>query len=145
MKKEMSKRNVKALGLLVVVAIALGGIGFVYAQTNSNDEITCLGVGPQSLLNGNGFWSQLTEEQKTALYDEAQSMLDSGATPEEIREMKASMLAEWGIEAPLWSGPHNGESGPHGNMFRDGTGRGSQYRRGGARGNHYNGNCPYTN
>jgi len=145
MKKEMSKRNMKSLGLLVVVAIALGGIGFVYAQTNSTDEITCLDAGPQSILNGNGFWSQLTEEQRDALYDETQSMQDSGATPEEIREMKASMLAEWGIEAPLWSGPHNGESGFHGNMFRDGTGRGSQYRRGGARGNHSKGNCPYTN
>ncbi|MBD3171628.1 hypothetical protein GF326_04085 [Candidatus Bathyarchaeota archaeon] len=141
----MSKRNMKALGLLLVVAIALGGISFVYAQTNSTNEITCQGNGPQSLLNGNGFWGQLTEEQRDDLYAEAQSMLDSGSTPEEIREMKASMLVEWGIEAPLWSGPHNGESGPHGNMFRDGTGRGSQYRSGGARGNHYNGNCPYTN
>ncbi|MFW6109255.1 MAG: hypothetical protein ACOC6N_02285 [archaeon] len=141
----MSKRNMKALGLLVLVAIALGGISLVYAQTNSTDEITCPGTYSHSLLNGNGFWGQLTEEQRNALYEEAQSMLDSGATPEEIREMKASILAEWGIEAPLWSGPHNGESGPHGNMLHDGTGRRSQYRRGGARGNHYNRNCPYTN
>ena len=38
-------------------------------------------------------------------------MLEAGATQEEIREMKANQLQEWGIDAPQWSGSHSGETG----------------------------------
>ncbi|MFC1803961.1 hypothetical protein ACFL0D_08370, partial [Thermoproteota archaeon] len=71
--------------------------------------------------------------QRDMLYEETQSMLEAGATHEEIREMKASMLEEWGINAPLWSGPHFGEqAGGYGKMARDGQGNGCQF---GGRGN----------
>ena len=60
-------------------------------------------------------------------------MLEAGATHEEIREMKASILEEWGLDASLWSGPHFGEQARgYSKMARDGQGNGGQF---GGRGN----------
>ena len=125
----------------------MGGIGFALAQDDSviDDTPVCDGTGVLGLMNGRGFWSQLTEEQQTQLAEQTQEMLEAGASQEEIREMKANQLQEWGIDAPQWSGPHYGSQGPHGQQLRDGSGSGGQYggRGSGNRGgNGNNGVCP---
>ena len=111
-----------------------------------HDAIVCDGTGVLGLVNGRGFWSQLTEEQRTELATMTQEMLETGESQEAIRAMKAGLLEEWGIEAPLWSGPHSGEQGPHGQQLRDGSGAGGQYGgRGNGSGNRGSGNngvCP---
>ena len=147
-KKEMNKRkNLTILGLLAVIGIVMGGIGFALAQnTASVDDLPCEGTGPLGVMNGRGFWSQLTEEQRTALFEETQLMVETGASHEEIQEMKATMHESWGIDAPLWSGPHvGGQGGGYGKMSRDGQGSGGQYGGRGAGGRGNNGVCTQTN
>jgi len=143
-KQQMKTKTITILGLMAVMAITLGGLGIAYAQTPE----TCLGTGPQSLLNAKGFWSTLTEDQRTELYDSVQTMVEEGALPEEIQAMKATRLAEWSIDTPNWRGPHEGESGPHGDLLQDGTASGVQFggrgARGGMGGMGYDGACPYT-
>jgi hypothetical protein len=74
------------------------------------------------------FWSQLSEEKKDLLYEKIQSLLEAGASHEEIREMKASILEEWGFDASLWNGPHFDEQiGGNGKMARDGQRSGNQF------------------
>ena len=124
MNKNMNTRKMTFIGLLAVLAISIGGVGFVLAQSEEAVTYPCEGDGPVGLLMGRGFWSQLTEEQSAELLASSQEMMESGAAPEEIREMKANMLDEWGIEAPLWGGPHYGEQGQGGYGGRGGGGRG---------------------
>ena len=146
----MSKRNLTTIGILAVIAIAISGIGFALAQDAEtvDETLPCDGTGPIGLMNGRGFWSQLTEEQATILAEQTQEMVAAGASHEEIMEMKAALLEEWGIDAPQWSGPHYGErAGGYGKIFCD---RGEGGIRDGGRGNGgmgrgNNGNCPYTN
>jgi len=133
MNKNMNTRKMTFIGLLAVLAISIGGVGFVLAQSEEAVTYPCEGDGPVGLLMGRGFWSQLTEEQSAELLASSQEMMESGAAPEEIREMKANMLDEWGIEAPLWGGPHYGEQGQGGYGGRGGgrgygkMSRGGQY------------------
>ena len=146
----MSKRNLTTIGILAVIAIAISGIGFALAQDAEtvDETLPCDGTGPIGLMNGRGFWSQLTEEQATVLAEQTQEMVAAGASHEEIMEMKAALLEEWGIDAPQWSGPHYGEqAGGYGKMLRDGSGSGQRYggRGNGGMGRGNNGNCPYTN
>ena len=142
----MNKRNLTIMGL-AIIAIMMGGIGFVLAQDTTTTAAVCDGTGAQlGLMSGRGFWSQLTEEQRTALAEQTQAMIDAGATQEEIQAMKASMLQEWGIDAPLWGGPHmGGVGGGYGQQLRDGSGSGRQMGGRGNGGQGYNGECPYTN
>lgn len=145
--KQMNTKKNTILGLLAVIAIVMGGIGFALAQDDSviDDTPVCDGTGVLGLMNGRGFRSQLTEEQQTQLAEQTQEMLEAGASQEEIREMKANQLQEWGIDAPQWSGPHYGSQGPHGQQLCDGSGSGGQYggRGSGNRGgNGNNGVCP---
>ena len=131
MNKKMNTRKMTFIGLLAVLAISIGGVGFVLAQSEEAVTYPCEGDGPVGLLMGRGFWSQLTEEQRAELLTLSQEMMELGATPEEIREMKATMLDEWGIEAPLWSGPHYGEQGQGGyGGRRGGRGYGKMSRGG---------------
>ena len=125
----------------------MGGIGFALAQnTASVEDLPCEGTEPQGVMNGRGFWSQLTEEQRTVLFEETQLMVEAGATHEEIQSMKAEMLESWGIDAPLWSGPHvGGQGGGYGKMPRDGQGSGCQYGGRGAAGRGNNGVSTQTN
>ncbi len=145
--KQMNK-NKTLIGLLAAIAVIMSGIGFALAQDTtvvSDDVIVCDGTGVLGLMNGRGFWSQLTEEQRTQLATQTQEMLEAGESQEAIREMKANQLQEWGIEAPLWGGPHSDSQGPHGQQLRDGRASGSQYggRGSGTRGGSgYNGVCP---
>lgn len=145
----MSKRNLTILGLLAVITMVMGGVGFALAQdTAVVDELPCDGTGPFSLMNGRGFWAQLSEEQATMLTEQTQAMIEAGASHDEIREMKATKLQEWGIDAPQWSGPHYGEqAGGYGLRLRDGSGSGQQFggRGNGGMGRGNNGNCPITN
>ena len=121
----------------------MGGIGFAVAQdTAIVDDLVCDGSGPLGVMDGRGFWGQLSEEQSGAMTAETQSMYEAGATHEEIQAMRAEMLESWGIEAPLWSGPHVGGQGGYGRMARDGEGSGGQYGGRGAGGRGNNGVCP---
>ncbi|MFC1803654.1 hypothetical protein ACFL0D_06795 [Thermoproteota archaeon] len=134
-KKEMNiRKNLTLLGLLTVIGIVMGGIGLALAgDATSVDDLPCDDLGPKSLLHSMGFWSQLSDEQRDMLYEETQSMLEAGATHEEIHSMKAAMLESWGIDAPLWSGPHVGGQGSgYSKMARDGQGNGGRF---GGRGN----------
>ena len=92
--ENMNKRNLTTLGILAVIAIALGGIGFALAQDTTVEELPCTGTGPLGLMNGRGFWAQLTEEQATILAEQTQEMFAAGASHEEIMEMKAGLLSE---------------------------------------------------
>ncbi len=148
-----TRKTLIIFGLLAIVGAVLGGMNLVLADDTEIEDLPCKGTGIQGLLNGRGFWSQLAEEQKTVLMEETREMLEQGKTHEEIREMKELRLQEWGIDPPLWSGPHMGE-GAGGTMqrSRDGQGNGFQHRgRGngnqgqGQRGKGNNGVCPYTN
>lgn len=141
-----TRKGMTLLGLLAVIGIVVGGIGFAVAQDSVIvDDLVCDGTGPLGVLNGRGFWGQLSEEQRTALYDEAQLMYGAGASHEEVYAMKAGMLESWGVDAPLWGGSHVGGQGGYGRMARDGLGSGGQFggRGSGGRGN--NGVCPQTN
>ena len=145
-KQEMNTRKgITILGLLAVIGIVMGGIGFAAAQDPVIDDLVCDGTGPLGVLNGRGFWGQLSEEQSSALIAETQSMYEAGATHEEIQAMKAEMLESWGIEAPLWGGPHVGGQGGYGRMAQDGVGSGGQYGGRGAGGRGNNGVCTQTN
>ena len=138
-------KNMTVLSILALIAITLGGISYVLADDVVEQvEYPCDGQGPYSLFIGRGFWSKLTEEQRNELFEETQNMLEAGATHEEIRAMKIAKLEEWGIDAPLWSGPHYGnQSGIYGRHNRSGMGNvGQGY---GLRGQGYNGQCPRTN
>jgi len=124
----MKARNLSILGLLAVITMVIGGVGFALAQdTTVVDELPCDGTGPFSLMNGRGVWAQLSEEQATMLIEQTQAMLEAGASHDEIREMKATKLQELGIDAPHWSGPHYGEQADgYGLRLRDGSGSGQQ-------------------
>jgi len=122
----MNRKNLTIFSLLAVMAIGLGGLGFVLAQDTVEKELQCNG-GVLGLLNGRGFWAQLSEEQRTELAEKTQEMLDAGATQEEIREMKATMLQEWGIEAPQWNGPHMSVKSGYGGQTCDGSGGGNRF------------------
>ncbi len=69
-----------------------------------------------------------------------EALRDADATHEEIREYIAGKLDEWGLEAPMWSGPHYGdnEQGFRGQMNGyGGNGMGSRVR---GQGRGYGGN-----
>jgi hypothetical protein len=141
-----TRKGITLLGLLAVIGIVVGGIGFAVAQdTAIVDDLVCDGSGSLGVLNGRGFWGQLSEEQRTALHDKTQLMYEAGSTHEEIQVMKAGMLESWGFDAPLWSGPHVGGQGGYGRMSRDGLGSGGQYGGRGVGGRGNNGACPQTN
>lgn len=147
-----TQRNKTILGILAIIGVVLGGISFALAdEVETADFTPCEGAGPRSLVNGNGFWLRLTEEQRTKLLDSIQELIEDGATPEDIRELKATLLEEWGFEAPLWSGPHRGgKAGGNGQRKRDGQGNGVQRggRGNGGKGPGPKGNkgvCPNTN
>lgn len=145
MNKMNTRKNITILGLLAVIGIVMGGISFALADDTVIVEVLpCDGTGPLGVLNGNGFWSQLSEEQRTALYDETVLMREAGAPEEDIRGMKASMLEAWGFDAPQWSGPHVGGQGGYGKMTRDGQGNGGQFGARGAGGQGNNGVCIQT-
>ncbi len=114
----MEKKITILLTSLVLAALAIGSIGFVLADTGDpilgqveGEDIPCLGVGPRGLIEGRGVWANLTPDQSDELVAKIEALRDADATHEEIREYIAGKLDEWGLEAPMWSGPHYGENG----------------------------------
>lgn len=47
-----------------------------------------------------GFWSKLTDEQRTVVQDKIKQLRDQDATPEEIHAAVKEMFQSWGIEIP---------------------------------------------
>ena len=116
----MEKKTTILLISLVLAVLVIGGIGFVLADTDvpilgqngdGVEDSPCLGLGPKGLIEGRGFWTNLTQDQRAELVADIEAMRDADATHEEIRELIAGKLEEWGLGAPLWSGPHYGGSG----------------------------------
>ena len=61
--------------------------------------------GPRGFRGGfgpgpGGFWADLTDEQRDAIWEKIKEMRNQGATREEIREAVAEMLEGFGIESP---------------------------------------------
>jgi hypothetical protein len=116
----MGKKTTTLLISLVFAALVIGGIGFVLADTDVPilgqregvvEDSLCLGRGPMGLIEGRGFWASLTQDQRDELVADIETLRDSDATQEEIREMIAGKLEKWGLETPLWNGPHYGSNG----------------------------------
>ena len=114
----MEKKITILLTSLVLAALAIGSIGFVLADTGDpilgqveGEDSPCLGLGPRGLIEGRGVWANLTQDQSDELVANIEALRDADATHEEIREYIAGKLDEWGLEAPMWSGPHYGENG----------------------------------
>jgi hypothetical protein len=127
----MEKKTTILLTSLVLAALVIGGIGYVLAdtdipilgqETDGVKDSPCLGLGPMGLKNGRGFWANLTQEQRDELVAEVEALRDADATHDEIRDKIAGKLEEWGLEAPLWSGPHYDGSGEGFNGQRHGFG-----------------------
>ena len=111
----MEKKITILLTSLVLAALAIGSIGFVLADTGDpilsqveGEDIPCLGLGPRGLIEGRGVWANLTQDQSDELVANIEALRDADATHEEIREYIAGKLDEWGLEAPMWSGPLRG-------------------------------------
>ena len=152
----MEKKIAILLTSLVLAALAIGSIGFVLADTGDpilsqveGVDSPCLGLGPRGLIEGRGYWASLTQDQRDELVADVEALRDADATHEEIRELIAGKLDEWGLEAPMWSGPHYGENGQgfKGQMNGyGGSGMGSRMRgqgRGsGGNGGNGQGVCP---
>lgn len=122
----MDKRTTIVLTSMALIILVVGGVGFVLTDAGAPGvtqetedgvgEPLCQGLGPMGIRDGRGFWSTLSEEQRDELVSAIEALIEEGATHEEIRDAIAGKLQEWGIEPPLFSGPHYGEN--------DGRGRG---------------------
>ena len=142
------EKKITILLSLVFAALAIGSIGFVLADTGDpmlsqveGVDSPCLGLGPRGLIEGRGVWANLAQDQRDELVANIEALRDADATHEEIREYIAGKLNEWGLEAPMWSGPHYGdnEQGFKGQMKGiGGNGMGS-HMRGQGRGSGGNG------
>lgn len=120
----MDRRTNILLASVALIALALGGVGIVLADVDAPgaaqepeggvEELICQGLGPMGIRYGRGFWSTLSEEQRDELVSAIEVLLEEGATHEEIQDMIAGKLEEWGLELPLFSGPHYGENGSRG-------------------------------
>jgi hypothetical protein len=115
--KRLEKKITILLTSLVLAALAIGSIGFVLADTGDpilgqveGVDIPCLGLGPRGLIEGRGVWANLTQDQSDELVANIEALRDADATHEEIREYIAGKLDVWGLEAPMWSGPHYGDN-----------------------------------
>lgn len=164
----MDKRTTILLASIAIIGLVIGGVGFVLADTGSPvsteaeegvEEYYCQGLGPFGVMHGNGFWSTFSDEQRDELNSTIAALLEEGATHDEIHEAISGMLEEWGIEPPLFSGPHYGWNGTRGgyDSGRRFGGMGSYGRNGGfggrgrafgGMGQRYNGQgqagCPMT-
>jgi len=58
-----------------------------------------------------GIYTELTDEQRTAIYDKVVEMREAGATREECREAVAEMLSGFGVEVPDEWGSYGGYGG----------------------------------
>ncbi|MBC8225140.1 hypothetical protein H8E65_11160 [Candidatus Bathyarchaeota archaeon] len=112
------EKKITILLSLVFAALAIGSISFVLADTGDpmlsqveGVDSPCLGLGPRGLIEGRGVWANLTQDQSDELVANIEALRTADATHEEIRDMIAGKLDEWGLEAPMWSGPHYGDNG----------------------------------
>ena len=118
----MDKRTTIVLTSIALIALVVGGVGIVLADAGapSVTQETEDGVGeplclsPMGIRDRRRFWSTLSEEQRDELVSAIEALIEEGATHKEIRDTIAGKLQEWGIEPPLFSGPHYGENGGRG-------------------------------
>lgn len=139
----MDKRTTIVLTSMALIALVIGGVGIVLADAGAPGvtqepedgvgEPLCQGLGPMGIRDGRGFWSTLSEEQRDELVSTIEALIEEGAAHEEIRDTITGKLQEWGVEPPLFSGPHYGENGGRG---PNGPNRGF-----GGRGQGFGGHC----
>jgi len=106
---------------MALITLVIGGVGIVLADVGAPgvaqepedgvEEFIYQGLGPVGIKNGRGFWSTLSDEQRDELVSAIETLQEEGATHDEIRDMIAGTLQDWGIEPPLFSGPNYGENG----------------------------------
>jgi len=89
---------------LLAVAVVLTGSSIIISAVAQDQGST---FGPQPPPRDPPWMSQLTDEQKAEIEQLMQSMRDSGATQEEIREAVDAKLQEWGIPLPADNGGHH--------------------------------------
>ncbi|MFB6133145.1 MAG: hypothetical protein ABEJ44_07065 [Halanaeroarchaeum sp.] len=150
MTTKMTVLGVALVGLLAFTgfAAATSGVGFaadVQAQTNDETTWPAPTAGSAAdqvdrpLDGSNSPWVtgderldlfqdrfNLTDEQVTDIRTEVQSMIEDGATREEIRATVTEMLASYGVANPTLGPPADGRlgAGPFGQGTGDGTGFG---------------------
>jgi len=90
---------------LLTVAVVLTSSSVILSAI-AQDQGTA--PGPQPPPPDPPWMSQLTDDQKAQIQQLIQSMRDSGATPEEIRDAVNAKLQEWGIQLPEDNGGQHG-------------------------------------
>jgi len=83
---------------LLAMAVVVGSSSIILSAVAQGET----SPGPQRGLSP--WMSQLTDDQKAQIQQLVQSMKDSGATPQEIRDAVNAKLQEWGIQLPERSG-----------------------------------------
>jgi len=86
---------------LLAMGVVLTGSTIVFSALAEDQGTT---PDPQLPVREPPWMSQLTDDQKEQLQQVMDSLRDSGATPEEIRDAVNAKLQEWGIEAPQDNG-----------------------------------------
>lgn len=82
---------------LLVIGVALTSSTIILSALADNQGTT---HDPQVPSREPPWMSQLTDDQKTQIQQLMDSMRQSGATPQEIRDAVNAKLQEWGIEVP---------------------------------------------
>lgn len=97
----------RRIAFLLFIAIFMGMSGSLQAQGPGGGE------GPGHFRMGR----LLTEEQRAELWELVNSLMDQGATREEIRDVVFEKLTSWGIEIPEdWDGFNGPGFGPFGHF-----------------------------
>ena len=82
---------------LLTTALVLAGSSIILSAIAQNQGTA---PDPQPPSREPPWMSQLTDEQKVELQQLVESLRESGATPQEIRDAVNAKLQEWGIELP---------------------------------------------
>lgn len=82
---------------LLAIAVVLASSSIILSA-KAQDQGTA--PDPQLPPRDPPWMSQLTDDQKAQIQQLIQSMKDSGATPQEIRDAVNAKLQEWGIQLP---------------------------------------------
>ena len=91
----------KATGLILVSLLAIAAVltsSSLILSALAQDQGTT--IDPQQPPREPPWMRQLTDDQKTEIQQLMNSLKDSGATPEEMRDAVNAKLQEWGIENP---------------------------------------------
>ena len=115
-KTETKSRN--SIIAIALIALSIGGMSLIMTNAQTTEEsyegteYPIYGCGFMSQQKNRGPWSELTQEQADELKALIESMRTADVSPQEIREVVAAKLDEWGLNAPQMQGPRNWAYGP---------------------------------